>query len=209
MCGRYDLSESPAAIRATFRVPDVPPFQGGADLRPTHVLPIIRLDTEARRECTLARWGLVPRWAPDLKFGSRCFNARSETLARAPAFRSALRTRRCLVPMNAFYEWSGPAGHRLRHHIAPQGQPLFALAGLWERWGTAPEEIETFTIITCQPNETMAAIHTRMPVILDPADHETWLAQPQLDLLRPYGGALDVLPPAPRAPAAGPQLDLL
>jgi len=207
MCGRYDLSESPAAIRAAFRVPEVPPFQGGADLRPTQVLPVIRLDPEARRQCALARWGLVPHWAPDLKFGNRCFNARSETLASAPAFRAALRARRCLVPMNAFYEWSGPAGHRLRHRIAPQGQPLFALAGLWERWGRAPDEVETFTIITCPPNATMAAIHSRMPVILDPAEQEEWLAQPQVGLLRPYEGTLDVTPPPPRPPA--PQLDLL
>jgi putative SOS response-associated peptidase YedK len=212
MCGRYDLSESPAAIRAEFRVPAVPPFDGGADLRPTQVLPIVRLDGAQARECALARWGLVPHWAPDLAFGSRCFNARSETLARAPAFRSAYRSRRCIVPMNAFYEWSGPAGRRIRHRIAPQGRSLFALAGLWERWGRDDGAVETFTIITCPPSEAMAAIHSRMPVILDAPDEDAWLEEPRAELLRPYAGRLQISPPAPRGAAPereGPQLSLL
>lgn len=204
MCGRYDLSESPAAIRAEFQVPEVPTFRGGADLRPTQMLPIVRLDRDVHRECVLARWGLVPHWAPDLKFGSRCFNARSETLAKAPAFRSALRSRRCLVPLNAFYEWSGPPGRRLRHRIAPEGRELFALAGLWERWGQGDEQVDSYTVITCPANEAIAAIHGRMPVILDGADREAWLEEPRAELLRPYRGRLVISGLSEMPPRAAP-----
>lgn len=196
MCGRYDLSENPAAIRAKFHVPNVPEFAPSADVRPTNVVPIVRLDRDAKRECALARWGLVPHWAPDLKFGSKCFNARSETVATAPSFRSAVKARRCLVPMNAFYEWSGPAGHRIRHRIWPAAQDLFALAGLWERWGKGDDIVETYTIITCGPNDALAPIHNRMPVIVDDADYDAWLREARLDLLRPYAGALLIEPPA-------------
>jgi putative SOS response-associated peptidase YedK len=204
MCGRYDLSESPAAIRAKFEVPDVPHFAGGGDLRPTQRLPIVRLDGAGARECTLARWGLVPHWAQDLSFGSRCFNARSETAARAPAFRAAYAQRRCLVPLNAFHEWSGPQGQRTRHRIHPDGEPLFALAGLWERWGRGADSVDTYTVLTCPPNEAMAPIHDRMPVILAPADYETWLREPAAALLQPYAGRLVIESLAPPARVARP-----
>jgi putative SOS response-associated peptidase YedK len=198
MCGRYDLSENPAAIRAKFRVPSMPEFKLSPDVRPTNIEPIVRLDHEARRECSLARWGLVPHWAPDLKFGAKCFNARCETVATAPSYRSAVKSRRCLVPMNAFYEWSGPKDHRIKHRITPASQDLFALAGLWERWGHGDDAVETYTIITCAPNEAIAPIHNRMPVILDDADFDAWLCAAQMDLLRPYAGELVINPPVSR-----------
>jgi putative SOS response-associated peptidase YedK len=194
MCGRYDLSENPAAIRAKFHVPGVPVFAPNADVRPTNLAPIVRRQPDAQRECVLARWGLVPHWAPDLKFGVKCFNARCETIATAPSFRAAVKTRRCLVPMNAFFEWSGPAGHRIKHRIRPESQGLFALAGLWERWGQSPNVVESYTIITCTPNDALAPIHSRMPVILDEANYDAWLGEARLDLLRPYAGALRIEP---------------
>lgn len=183
-------------MQAKFHVPHVPEFTRNADLRPTNIAPIIRLGQDAQHECALARWGLVPRWAPDLKFGSKCFNARSETVASAPSFRAAFKARRCLVPLNAFYEWSGPAGHRIRHRISPVSQNLFALAGLWELWGVDENAVETFTIITCSSNEELAPIHNRMPVILDEGEYDSWLQQPRPELLRPYRGALLIEPPA-------------
>jgi len=189
------LSENPAAIQAKFRVPHVPDFVRNADVRPTNVVPIIRLDREGQRDCTLARWGLVPRWAPDIKFGSKCFNARCETLATAPSFRAAFKVRRCLVPMNAFYEWSGPERHRIRHRISPRAQSLFALAGLWEQWGTGQNVVETYTIITCHASDELAPIHNRMPVILEDANYDAWLHEPRADLLQPYAGALLIQPP--------------
>jgi putative SOS response-associated peptidase YedK len=197
MCGRYDLSENPAAIRARFDVPSVPEFEAGTDIRPTNAMPIVHLDREAHRKCSVARWGLVPYWAPDLKFGAKTFNARAETVAKAPSFRAAFKGRRCLVPMNAFFEWSGPPGHRVKHRIHPKPQELFALAGLWERWGKDGDAVETYTIITCPPNDALASIHNRMPVILDDNNYEAWLREGPLELLRPYPGELEILPPAP------------
>ena len=205
MCGRYDLSENPAAIRAKFSVPSVPDFfatvPNVADVRPTDRGPIVRLDREGARECTLARWGLVPPWAKDLAFGTRCINARSETVASTSAFRIAYRKRRCLVPLVAFYEWSGPKGKRLKHRITLPEEPLFALAGLWEWWRdpATPEGpgVETYTIITTEANSAIAPLHDRMPVILRAALYDAWLDPARTEeetaaLLRPFDGDLKV-----------------
>ena len=177
MCGRYDLSDNPAAIRAKFGVPAVPQFAPNADWRPTDRAPVVRLAADGGRECVLARWGLVPPWAPDLKFGTRCINARAETVAKLPAFRSAFRKRRCLVPVNAFFEWSGEKSHRLKWRISLRDEALFALAGLWEWWQDrdSGEAVTSFTIVTCPANEAIAPLHDRMPVILRAADYANWL----------------------------------
>jgi len=190
MCGRYDLSDNPAAIRAKFSVPAVPEFAPNIDWRPTNNAPIVRLAAEGGRECALARWGLVPGWAPDLKFGTRCINARAETVAALPAFRSAFRKRRCLVPVNAFFEWSGDKGHRLKWRIGLRDEPLFALAGLWEWWQDreSGEGVASYTIVTCAANSAIAPLHDRMPVILREADYARWLdaAADGLPLLAPF-----------------------
>ena len=177
MCGRYDLSDNPAAIRAKFSVPSVPEFAPNADWRPTNLAPVVRLDEHGARECTLARWGLVPGWAPDLKFGNRCINARSETVTKLPAFRSAFRKRRCLVPVNAFFEWSGEKGKRSKWRIRLRDEPLFALAGLWEWWQDRDggDAVQSYTIVTCAANAAIAPLHDRMPVILREADYARWL----------------------------------
>jgi putative SOS response-associated peptidase YedK len=199
MCGRYDLSDSPAAIRAKFSVPLVPQFAPNPDWRPTDQAPIVRLAADGTRECALARWGLVPGWAPDLKFGTRCINARSETVAKLPAFRHAFRRQRCLVPVNAFFEWSGEKGHRLKWRIGLRDEPLFALAGLWEWWQDreSGEGVASYTIVTCAANVAIAPLHDRMPVILRPADYSCWL-DPGADgqpLLVPFDAeALQVQP---------------
>jgi putative SOS response-associated peptidase YedK len=202
MCGRYDLSENPAAIKAKFSVPAVPDFAANPDVRPTQLAPIVRLaaghDEHERgaRECVLARWGLVPVWAKELKFGSRCINARAETLATAPAFRAAYRKRRCLVPVSAFYEWTGPAGHKVKWRVGAKDDPPFALAGLWEWWKdpASGEGVETYTIVTCDANAQLAPIHDRMPVIVAPANYAAWLdpnAEPR-DLLVPFADELQL-----------------
>lgn len=190
MCGRYDLSDSPAAIRAKFSVPAVPEFAPNADLRPTQMAPVVRLDRAGERACELMRWGLVPVWADSLAFGARCINARSETAATLPAFRDAFRKRRCLVPVNAFYEWSGPKGQKTKWRIGVDGEPLFALAGLWSAWrdraaGEDAPWIATYTIVTRAAGPSIAPIHDRMPVVLRPEHYAQWLdpaadAQPLL-----------------------------
>jgi putative SOS response-associated peptidase YedK len=179
MCGRYDLSDNPAAIRARFSVPAVPDFLANPDLRPTDRAPIVRLTKSGARECVLARWGLVPFWAKELKFGNRCINARAETVATTAAFKAAYKARRCLVPVSAFYEWTGEKGHKIKWRISVPGEPLFALAGLWEWWRDPARKdepgVETYTIITTEASAQLAPIHDRMPVIVPDSHHAAWL----------------------------------
>lgn len=193
MCGRYDLSDNPAAIRAHFKVSAGGEFDFAAnpDLRPTDRAPIVRhARGSAVRELALARWGLVPSWATDLKFGTRCINARAESLTTLPAFRNAYRQRRCLVPVNAFYEWSGEKGHKVKWRISLKSEPLFALAGLWEWWRdpASAHGVETYTIVTTSANELLADLHDRMPVVVAEPDYARWLdsSDDATDLLASY-----------------------
>lgn len=190
MCGRYDLSDNPAAIKAKFKVAVVPDFAANPDLRPTNTAPVVRRAHDSlQREVVLLRWGLVPSWAKELKFGVRCINARAETIASTPSFRAAYRKRRCLVPLNAFFEWSGEPGHKIKWRIGLKEEPLFALAGLWEWWKDPATErgIETYTIVTTRANDLIAPIHDRMPAVIAERDYDRWLnaEDPALDLLEP------------------------
>jgi putative SOS response-associated peptidase YedK len=200
MRGRYDLSENPDRIAAQFYVPLVPDYEPSDDMRPTQALPIIRQiyasDAQAAdplaREGVLARWGLVPPWAKDTRFGLRCVNARAETVDRLPAFRVAYRHRRCLVPINAFFEWSGEPEHPIRWRISQADGRVFALGGLWERWidRLTQSTLDSFTIVTCKANSAISKVHGRMPVIIGPEHYDTWLDarhNPRL-LLQPFEG---------------------
>jgi putative SOS response-associated peptidase YedK len=145
------------------------------------------------REFALLRWGLVPFWAKDAKLAFSTINARAEEAATKPAFREALKKRRCLVPAAAFYEWQRlDAKPKKSFAIALISGEPYAFAGLWESWRPKDgEPLETFTILTTEPNELMAPIHNRMPVILEPKDYDHWLdardqARPPVDLLRPH-----------------------
>jgi len=191
MCGRYDLSDNPAAIKAKFSVLVVPAFSPNPDLRPTNTAPVVRRShASGEREAALLRWGLVPVWAKDLKFGARCINARAETLASTPSFRVADRKRRCLVPVNAFFEWTGEPGHKVKWRIGLKEEPLFALAGLWEWWKdpASQQSVETYTIVTTRANDLLAPIHDRMPVVIAERDYDRWLDadDPATDLLEPF-----------------------
>ena len=137
---------------------------------------VVRADEERRRHLSLQHWGLIPFWAKDRSVGSRMINARCETAAEKPAFREALRQRRCLVPASGFYEWTGRRGARRPHYLSPPGDGLFAMAGLWERWrDEAGQVLESCTVLTADANRVVARLHDRMPVILDPKDYEAWL----------------------------------
>jgi putative SOS response-associated peptidase YedK len=150
-------------------VPNSAPNYNGA---PTQQLPVVRLDEEGRRSLDLLRWGLIPFWAKDSAIGMRCINAMAETAAAKPAFRDAFRRRRCLVPVDGFYEWQKRSTGKKQPYaiVSADGKP-FAMAGLWENWKEpqSGETVRTFTIITGPPNELVAPIHNRMPVILPPS----------------------------------------
>jgi putative SOS response-associated peptidase YedK len=147
-----------------------------------------------QRELTVMRWGLVPYWSKDSKVGFSTINAKAETITTSPAFREAMKRRRCLVPADWFYECKKiDAKTKQPFAIALQGGSLFAFAGLWERWKdeATGEALETYTVITTDPNELMQSLHNRMPVILHRQDYERWLAPADasrlpVDLLRPF-----------------------
>lgn len=236
MCSRYLLISSAdllARATGTMVFPRLPPRYNAA---PTQALPIVRTTdaagraSPARTAATL-RWGLVPAWSPR-PTPTPLTNARAETVAEKPAFRDAFRHRRCLVPADGFYEWKHtPDGRRPWLFARRDGQP-FCFAGLWERWtGTDAEPLESFAIVTTTPNELVAPLHDRMPVVIAPAAHDAWLdAATSVATLRLLLGpspaaewtarpvhprlnrasydAPDVLdPPPPAAPAPRPQLD--
>jgi putative SOS response-associated peptidase YedK len=182
VCGRYTLTVPLSNLVDAFDVP--PPefdYRPRYNIAPTQDVPVVARDERGQR-MGLLRWGLIPSWSKDPGVGSRMINARSETAAEKPSFRSAFRRRRCLVPADGFYEWerhegqSGTKGTRTPHWIHLSSQEPFAFAGLWERWD-APEgpPLFTFTILTTEAAPEMAHIHPRMPVILLPQDRDPWL----------------------------------
>lgn len=181
MCGRYELNETPERLKARFDLSGDLFVPARPEYAPTVQGPIIRF-TDGERRMSLARWGLVPSWAKDPKIASSTFNARAETVAEKPAFRSAFKKRRCIVPASAFFEWKEVPGEKRKRKLRialADGEPL-ALAGLWE-WhpGFGDGPVESFTILTTEPNKAMAEIHNRMPVILAPEDYGLWLAPEQ------------------------------
>jgi len=196
MCGRFARRSTQEVLADWFGVEleDMPWFAPSYNVAPQSTQPIVRLNRDSgNREFALLRWGLVPFWAKDAKFGYSTINARAEEAASKPAFREALKKRRCLVPADAFYEWMKPnAKLKIPYAIAlSSGEPC-ALAGLWESW-RPPEgpPLETFTILTTDPNEVTEPFHNRMPVILEPKDYGRWLdpgdpTRLPIDLLRPY-----------------------
>jgi putative SOS response-associated peptidase YedK len=191
MCGRFSIFADPERLAERFAA--ALPEQGiqpRYNAAPTQDLPVLL--NEDRSRIQLLRWGLIPFWAKDPSIGNRMINARAETLAEKPSFRTPLKKRRCLVLADGFYEWKKVNSGKQPMRIAlTSGQP-FAFAGLWETWKQPDGDLlRTFTIITTQPNELVASIHNRMPAILLPEHEALWLddaAQQEawLDLLRPY-----------------------
>ncbi len=156
---------------------------GGVDLpqrfniAPTQDVAAVRHSNEAdQRELVMLRWGLIPSWAKDTKIGNQTINARAETVAEKPSFRSAFTKRRCLILTDGFYEWQKLAGGKKQpYFIHRRDDEPFAFAGLWESWKGEGEVVQSCTIITTTPNELMKPLHDRMPVILTADDFPTWL----------------------------------
>jgi putative SOS response-associated peptidase YedK len=195
MCSRYFLDADGNIIAFTFRVPLHERIRKRFNIAPTQEAPVIRVRPDGEREAAMLRWGLVPFWAKDLKVGTKMINARSAGVEAKPAFRAAMKERRCVVPATGFFEWQGEPGRKQPYAITVPGQALFAFAGLWERWKPASgDPVETFTIVTTEANEAIARIHDRMPVILPMDAIDTWLTEPPDEacaLLKPYEGAVE------------------
>ncbi len=177
MCGRINLRMSPAELARVFDLFREPDWAPRYNLGPMQQALVVRCKPEGIRLAEPLQWGLVPNWAKDAKIGSQTFNARAETVATKPAFRSAFKKRRCLIPASGFYEWQKVDTKTKQpwHIFRADGQPL-TFAGLWEHWSTPDgRTLESFTIITTEANEFMAEIHDRMPVILDKSHWNLWL----------------------------------
>lgn len=181
MCGRFTLGEVRELVtRFSIDHPLVDVPRPRYNIAPGQDVPIV--SAEGSRSMTLMRWGLVPFWAKDPKIGNRMINARSESVTEKPAFRSAMKTRRCIVPTTGFYEWKKTGGGKQPYLARLRDERLFGMAGLYERW-TSPQKAEmlSFTILTTAANGLMANIHDRMPVILDRRDEGAWLTLEPLD----------------------------
>jgi putative SOS response-associated peptidase YedK len=200
MCGRYGRRADKQRIAEWMQTHNTDVFDDSYlapsfNVAPQSFQPVVRLDAETgERELTIMRWGLVPFWAKDAKIGYSTINAKAETITTSPAFREAMKRRRCLVPAYWFYEWKKiDVKSKQPHAIALQDGSLFAFAGLWETWKdkATGQTLETYTVITTDPNELMQTLHNRMPVILHRQGYERWLAsadpaQLPVDLLKPF-----------------------
>lgn len=219
MCGRFTLRATPEEVANHFRLLDLPDFSPRYNIGPGQMVGIVRAqqaepggeertpeisaaspksaspavgsDAEpaVKREWAWVKWGLVPHWAEDPSVGNRLINARAETVGTKPAFRTAARYRRCLIPADGFYEWKASSRGKQPYLIRLRGDRLFALAGLWDQWHSPTGEIlETCTVLTVEPNPLVARFHNRMPLILPPEAYDLWLNPTiiQFDRLREW-----------------------
>lgn len=202
MCGRFALFATGAEIAGQFGVEVSHELYPRFNIAPTQPVAAVRLAAATgARELTYFRWGLIPSWAKDPNIGSRMINARSESAAEKPSFRAAFKRRRCLIPASGFYEWQQLGDRKQPIFIHASDESLLGLAGLWELWQSSDgSAVETCTILTTEPNELMAPIHNRMPVIIAAEDYSMWLdpgPQPldALHLMRPYpAGEMEAYP---------------
>jgi putative SOS response-associated peptidase YedK len=191
MCGRYALHANPEVVALQFGLEEAPEFKRSYNICPGGDILIVRLDREGRRAARHNRWGLIPHWAKDPSIGNKLANARGESLRERPAFRDAFRRWRCLVPASGFYEWQSVSGRKQPWHIRPTDAELFGLAGITAIW----DGMRSVSLITTAPNDLMAPIHDRMPVIVGPDDYARWLdpenqdAEELMTLVRPYPAA--------------------
>ena len=196
MCGRYTQTQTPERVATQFDLSEVPELSPRYNIAPTQGIPIVR-ETAAGRDLQMVHWGLIPSWAKDPKMGARMINARAETAAEKPSFRTAMRRRRCLVVADGFYEWQRTAkGKQPFFFYVPDaegGRSPIAFAGLWETWESAEGEvIPSATILTTAANDRVQTVHDRMPVILPAEHYARWLdpdcqqSAKVTDLLQPF-----------------------
>lgn len=203
MCGRFTLTVSSEAVLELFQLAEGPPLRPRYNITPSQPVAVVRAMQGAAsgqadgavRELTFMRWGLIPHWAKEPGIGAKMINARAETAAEKPSFRTPFRRRRCLIAADGYYEWRGEGGKKQPYYIHMKHRGPFAFAGLWEHW-TGPDgsEVETCAILTVDANALLRPVHHRMPVILEPPAFDPWLEPSQQErarlqpLLAPYAG---------------------
>jgi putative SOS response-associated peptidase YedK len=176
MCSRYSLTSPPEAVRAYFRYDNEAVFPPRYNIAPSQPVAIVRATPKGGRELALVRWGLIPSWVKDPREFRMMINARAETAADKPSFRAAMRHRRCLVPTDGFYEWTGAPGAKRPFLVRPAAGGPMAMAGIYEHWqGADGSEMESMAILTVGANVEMSAVHERMPAILAAEHFDTWL----------------------------------
>lgn len=193
MCGRFTLFSSKQEIANTFEVMNEFSVEQRYNIAPSQLILAIIQDGESRRAGQLT-WGLIPSWAKDKRIGAKMINARGETIAEKPSFKRAFQSRRCIIPTNGFYEWKNTARGKQPFFIFVKDEPIFAFAGIWEKWvdPQSSEPIFSCTIITTDANETIQPLHHRMPVILNKEAQHIWLnnedfsKQKLQSLIHPY-----------------------
>lgn len=175
MCGRFALGIPRKAVRERFGLETLPDALPRFNIAPGQLVEAVAAGTCGTR-AGLYRWGLVPSWAREAPMGAKLINARAETVWDKPAFRAAIRRRRCLVPAQGFYEWSGEPGRRQAWFFSPGEGGVMALAAIWEHFEPpGGEVIESLAVLTCEANALVAPVHHRMPVVVFPEDDARWL----------------------------------
>jgi putative SOS response-associated peptidase YedK len=199
MCGRFSLKA--ADLQRLAKRFDAKPRVGASlvvapryNIAPSQQILAVKADG-AQRELCLMKWGLIPSWAKDPAIGFKMTNARAETVREKPSYRGPFRSRRCLVPCDAFYEWKTLPDGKQPFAFSLADDSVFALAALWDSWTdpSSKETIESVSLITTTPNDVVSAVHDRMPVILHEADEATWLHGAPDDaarLMKPYDGPM-------------------
>ena len=187
MCGRFTLRSKLNVLLAEFaaEVQDGTVWEPRYNIPPTAPVPAVRL-INGRRQLSLLKWGLIPSWAKDTKIAFSTINARADTVATKPAFRTAFKKRRCLVLADGYFEWEQAGKAKLPWLYEIDGGKPFAFAGLWEAWygqGEDKPPLESCTIITTEPNALASRFHDRMPVILHPDDYDEWLEGKEIPLV--------------------------
>lgn len=202
MCGRYTLTMPIDSMRELFGFDAQPNLAARYNIAPGQDIPAVRInDAGTGRQLAGFNWGLVPSWVKDPATANHMINARGETIAEKPSFRAAFQRRRCLIPANGFYEWKSTGkGIKQPYYIQLEGGAPFAFAGIWERWeGGDGDHWETCAVVTTEATEALMPIHHRMPVILPPEAHETWLTGDVKEvggLMMPYVGPTEAWPVA-------------
>lgn len=195
MCGRYALKVSVPEVARILGATPTAEFAPSYNVAPSRNVPACRVAEEGGREIVLLRWGLVPHWAKAIDDRYRMINARAETVASKPAFRTPFRKRRCLVPADGYFEWKAVGKRKQPYFIRRRDEGPIFFAGLWDRWEKGDgEPVDSFAIVTTSASPNVAQVHDRMPVMVDDGDYDTWLdpkledAARLLPLLKPHPG---------------------